>query len=107
MTSTALHSPFDAPTAGALSEVLPKDAPLYITFDLDIFDPSVLPGTGTPEPGGIDWQTFEKLRAVFDGTEIVALDIVELAPALDPAGTSAVLAAKLLREWLLTLPSAG
>ena len=95
-----------APSASALSKVLPRNTPLYLTFDLDIFDPSVLPGTGTPEPGGIDWQTFEQLRAVFDGTRIVSMDIVELAPALDPAGTSAVVAAKLLREWLLTLPSA-
>lgn len=95
-----------SPSAGALAEVLPENVPLYLTFDLDIFDPSLLPGTGTPEPGGIDWQTFAELRSVFDGTQIVGLDLVELAPALDPSGISAVVAAKLLREWLLTLQSA-
>lgn len=94
-----------APNAKALSEVLPRKAPLYITFDLDIFDPSLLSGTGTPEPGGIDWKTFEQLRAVFDNTNIVALDIVELAPSLDSSGVSSVVAAKMLREWLLTLPT--
>ena len=94
-----------APNAKALSEVLPRQVPLYVTFDLDIFDPSLLSGTGTPEPGGIDWENFEQLMAVFDNSNIVALDIVELAPTLDSSGVSSVVAAKLLREWLLTLPS--
>ncbi|MDB4265462.1 agmatinase [bacterium] len=93
-----------APTASALSAALPKEAPLYITFDLDLFDPSLLSGTGTPEPGGIDWATFEAMLALLKGANIVGLDIVELAPTLDPSGVSPVVAAKMLREWLLTLP---
>ena len=77
--------------------------PIYITFDIDIFDPSEIPGTGTPEAGGIRWGDFESLRAVFDRRNIVGLDIVELAPELDPTGISSALAAKMLREWLLTI----
>ena len=78
-------------------------APLYLTLDLDIFDPALLPGTGTPEPGGIDWPIFESLLAVIPWSRVVACDIVELAPALDPSDCSAILAAKIVREIVLAL----
>lgn len=80
-----------------------RDLPLYFTLDLDLFDPSSLPGTGTPEPGGIDWHTFETLLEVIPWPQVVACDIVELAPNLDPSGCSTVLAAKVVREVLLSL----
>ncbi|HPK10921.1 MAG TPA: arginase family protein, partial [Saprospiraceae bacterium] len=51
------------------------------TFDLDAFDSSIMPSTGTPEPGGMKWyQTLEFLRKVFKRKEVVGWDIVELAP---------------------------
>ena len=54
---------------------------VYITIDLDVFDPSVMPSTGTPEPGGMNWyQTLRFLKIVFQKKNVVALDIVELAP---------------------------
>ncbi len=54
---------------------------VYITFDLDAFDPSVVPATGTPEPGGLLWyETLEFLRKVFDEKNVVGFDIVELCP---------------------------
>lgn len=54
---------------------------VYITFDVDFFDPSLLPGTGTPEPGGGDWwQALDLLRAVFAERNVVGADVVELAP---------------------------
>ncbi|MFC5048312.1 agmatinase [Aquimarina hainanensis] len=54
---------------------------VYITFDLDAFDPSVLPATGTPEPGGLLWyETLEFLRKVFAEKNVVGFDIVELCP---------------------------
>jgi agmatinase len=54
---------------------------VFVTFDLDAFDPSVLPGTGTPEPGGLDWyEAVDLLRAVAARSRIVGFDIVELAP---------------------------
>ena len=54
---------------------------VYITFDLDAFDSSIMPSTGTPEPGGMKWyQTLEFLRKVFKRKEVVGWDIVELAP---------------------------
>ncbi len=54
---------------------------VYITFDLDVFDPSIMPATGTPEPGGLDWYTtIRYLKKVFAAKEVVGFDIVELAP---------------------------
>lgn len=80
-----------------------KGAPIYVTFDIDIFDPQLVAGTGTPEPGGINWSCFEELQKCLADREIVGLDIVELAPSLDPSEVSSVVAAKLLREWILML----
>ena len=54
---------------------------VYITFDLDVFDPSIMPSTGTPEPGGLLWyETLEFLKNVFKKKNVVGFDIVELAP---------------------------
>ena len=75
--------------------------PLYLTVDLDVFDPASFPGTGTPEPGGIDWWTFQRFISALKGCDIVGLDAVELAPQLDSSGCSSVLAAKCVREMLL------
>jgi agmatinase len=54
---------------------------VYITLDLDVFDSSLMPSTGTPEPGGMEWyQVLQYLRMVFQRKEVVGFDIVELAP---------------------------
>ncbi|MEJ2055268.1 MAG: agmatinase, partial [Calditrichaceae bacterium] len=54
---------------------------VYITFDLDFFDPSIMPSTGTPEPGGFQWaETIEFLYEVFKHKNVVGFDVVELAP---------------------------
>jgi agmatinase len=55
--------------------------PLYITFDVDFLDPSLVPSTGTPEPGGGDWyRTLRFLRRVFRERDVIGCDVVELAP---------------------------
>ena len=55
--------------------------PVYLTFDVDYFDPSLVPSTGTPEPGGGDWyRTLAFLRRVFRERTVLAMDVVELAP---------------------------
>lgn len=79
------------------------DRPLYLTVDLDVFDPSSFPGTGTPEPGGIDWPLFAALLQAIPSERMIAADVVELAPNLDASGCSAVLAAKVVREVVLRL----
>jgi len=82
-----------------------RGRPLYLTVDLDWFDPAVLPGTGTPEPGGYLWSDFAALIDVLRRHQLVAADVVELAPQLDPSGVSSVLAAKVTRSLLLLLGS--
>ncbi len=93
------------PDADALKAKLRRfeGRPIYLTIDLDIFDPACFCGTGTPEPGGIDWPCFARLLDALDGFEMVAADAVELAPELDPSGVSSVLAAKVVHEVLLKL----
>ena len=77
--------------------------PIYLTVDLDWFDPAVLPGTGTPEPGGFLWRDFAAVVDVLRGHWLVAGDVVELAPQLDSSGVSSVLAAKVTRSLILLL----
>jgi len=79
------------------------DRPIYLTLDLDYFDPSFLPGTGTPEPGGEDFHSFIKLIKVLSNKNFVGADITELSPEIDPTGNSDVFAAKVAREILLAL----
>lgn len=80
-----------------------RGQPLYLTVDLDWFDPAVLPGTGTPEPGGFLWRDFAALVEELRHHRLVGADVVELAPQLDPSGVSSVLAAKVVRSLLLLL----
>jgi len=55
--------------------------PIYLTIDVDVFDPSIMPATGTPEPGGLDWYTvLSILRSVCEAHQVVGADVVELAP---------------------------
>ncbi|MCU9595783.1 agmatinase [Caldibacillus thermolactis] len=81
-----------------------KNVPVYVTMDLDVLDPGVFPGTGTPEPGGITYR--ELLDAIMHLQQLqhmVAADIVELSPHYDPSGASTAIACKTVREMLLTL----
>lgn len=73
---------------------------VYITFDLDALDPSIMPSTGTPEPGGLHWfEAIEILRRISERSKIVGFDVVELCP--NPASkASDFLAAKLIYKLL-------
>lgn len=76
--SEAVGQPVSAWLGRAL-DALPDE--LYVTVDLDVLDPSIMPATGTPEPGGLDWyRTLELLRAVATAKRIVGFDVVELCP---------------------------
>lgn len=73
---------------------------VFITIDLDAFDPSILPSTGTPEPGGLLWyETLEFLKKIFDEKNVVGFDIVELCPN-EKEKSSDFLAAKLYYKML-------
>ncbi len=77
--------------------------PVYLTIDLDVLDPSVFPGTGTPEAGGVSFNELMAAVSAVSGLNIVAADINELSPIYDQSGASTALACKLLREVLLQL----
>lgn len=78
-----------------------KGKPVYFSIDLDVLDTSVFPGTGTPEAGGVTFcELLDAIKKVSE-LNLIALDITELAPPLDPTGASTSLACKLLREILL------
>ena len=80
-----------------------KGKPVYFTLDLDVLDPSIFPGTGTPEAGGVSFM--DLLDAVKDltGLNIVGCDVNELSPVYDPSGVSTAVACKIIREILLML----
>ena len=81
---------------------------MYLTVDLDVLDPSEFPGTGTQEAGGLGFaELHSALCEILSRFRVVALDNVELSPALDPSGRSTALACKLLREELLALAGAA
>lgn len=80
-----------------------KGKPVYFTIDLDVLDPSVFPGTGTPEAGGVTFlQLLDAIRTVCR-LNIVGCDINELSPVYDPSGMSTAAACKILRELLLAI----
>ena len=87
-----------------LEEVIEKlkGKPIYFTLDLDVLDPSVFPGTGTPEAGGVTFM--ELLGAILKVSKlnIVGMDVNELSPIYDQSGSSTALACKVLRELLLS-----
>ena len=80
-----------------------KGYPVYFTIDLDVLDPSIFPGTGTPEAGGVTF--LELLSAIIKVSElnIVGMDVNELAPNLDTSGVSTAVACKIIRELLLSI----
>ena len=86
-----------------VKELREAGTPVYFTIDLDCLDPSVFPGTGTPEAGGVTFmQLLDAIRWV-TAANVVGADVNELAPMLDPSGVSTATACKVLRELLLAL----
>ena len=80
---------------------LPEGAPIYLSIDVDALDPSVLPGTSSPEPDGLTYgAAMQLLTAAATRNRVVGIDLVELAPAIDPTGNSALVAARMLVELL-------
>ena len=83
---------------------LPKlvgDRPLYLTLDLDILDPSAMPDTGTPEPGGITFKELQELFSLLKGLPVAGADVVEFCPPAGLTGSSGAAAAKAVREIVL------
>ena len=81
-----------------------KDTPVYLTFDIDSLDPSVAPGTGTPEIGGLTASQGMEIIRGCKGLNLVGCDLVEVSPPYDTSGNTALVAANLLYEMLCVLP---
>lgn len=93
-----------APLMAEIREHIGPDTPVYLTFDIDGLDPSVAPGTGTPEPGGLtSIQGIEIIRGCW-GLNLVGADLVEVSPPYDTTGNTSLLAANLLFEMLCAFP---
>ena len=93
-----------APLMDSVRETIGTEQPVYLSFDIDGLDPSVAPGTGTPEPAGLmTSQGLEIIRGCF-GLNLVGCDLVEVSPPYDTTGNTALLAANLFFEMLCSLP---
>ncbi len=93
-----------APLMAEVRDRIGTSAPAYLSFDIDGLDPSVAPGTGTPEPAGLTTsQGLEIIRGCF-GLNLVGCDLVEVSPPYDTSGNTALLAANLVFEMMCSLP---
>ena len=80
-----------------------KEKPVYFTLDLDVLDPSVFPGTGTPEAGGVSFQELLEAMIQVSHLNIVGFDVNELSPVYDQSGSSTAMACIVLRELLIAV----
>jgi len=87
----------------SLAARLSGEAPVYVSFDMDVFDPSLAAGVTTPEPGGLTFREVIDYLAVFKGRRLIGADIVELSPDYDATFVSSIAAAKVAREMLMLL----
>ena len=99
------HTYLEKFTADTLPEMVKRigQRPVYLTIDLDVLDPSIFSGTGTPEPGGLSFNALIEALKAMKGLNIVAADAVELAPHYDHSGVSTAVACKLVREMALLM----
>jgi agmatinase len=95
---------WDALMKRALAEALDGPEVLFISLDVDVFDPSFVPGTGTPEPNGLTpREVFPLIRRLCAEHKVVGIEVVELLPYLDPTYRSALMANRCIREMLTGL----
>ena len=95
--------PFDLNGLEDAIEAL-KGKPVYFTVDLDVLDPSVFPGTGTPEAGGVSFkELLDAIIKVCEGCNVIGSDVNELSPHYDQSGVSTAVAGKIVREFLIAL----
>lgn len=78
-------------------------APVYLSLDMDVMDPSCVPGVGNPEPGGWTYKDMERFLVFLRRLNLISADLVELNPGLDNAEVSSITAAKIARELTLIL----
>ncbi len=94
---------FSFTTLKGVIESFDPSTPIYVTIDLDVLDPSIFPGTGTPEPGGIQFVDMLNILKTLTGLNIIGADVVELSPHYDTTGVSTAVACKVIRELMLAM----
>ena len=87
----------------AEARTIAGDKPAYVSFDIDCIDPSLAPGTGTPEIGGLTTREAQELVRGLSGLDIVGADVVEVAPPFDPSGMTALIGATMMFELLCVI----
>jgi guanidinopropionase len=85
------------------ARALARDRSTYVSFDIDVLDPSIACGTGTPEIGGITSREAQTMIRLLDGLEVAGADLVEVSPPLDPTGLTALAGATLMFELLCVM----
>ncbi|MFQ5521852.1 MAG: arginase family protein, partial [Candidatus Methylomirabilia bacterium] len=88
----------------AVRAILPelRRYPLYVTLDIDLLDPAEAPGTGSPEAGGLRVPEVIEVLRLFEGCEVIGMDLVEVAHAHDPSGRTGIAASSIIREAVLS-----
>ncbi|PAT01515.1 agmatinase [Candidatus Izimaplasma bacterium ZiA1] len=99
------HNYIEKFSANTIKDILHllNNKPVYITIDLDVLDPSIMPGTGTPEAGGLTFKELHNAILSLKGLNIVGADVVELSPEHDPSKSSNLVATKVIRELLMII----
>jgi agmatinase len=94
-----------AATIEQINEAIQEGEKIYLSLDVDFFDPGFFPGTGTPEAGGASFDDYIRILNLLKQkkVDIIGADIVELAPELDQSRASTIFAGKLLRETLICM----
>jgi agmatinase len=105
ITAQEVHEQGPAATAGQIRQVI-GEAPVYLSFDIDVLDPGFAPGTGTPEIGGLaSWQAQGIMRRL-RGLQFIGMDLVEVCPAYDVAEITALAGATMAWEYICLLGAA-
>lgn len=96
---------FVANSPAQIADFLEEDEKVYLSLDVDYFDPAYLPGTGTPEAGGYSYRDFIDIMKILvdKKVKLIGADLVELAPELDQSKVSTTFCAKLLRELIIVM----
>jgi guanidinobutyrase / D-arginase len=105
--STPLIARIGPEEAAARLRTIVGDAPVYVSIDVDVMDPAFAPGTGTPEPGGLQTREVLAILRALDGLNLIGADVVEVSPPFDHAEITSLAAANLAYELIGRLGGEG
>ena len=106
LTAPEVHEAGPAAVAARIRAVV-GDAPVYLSFDIDVLDPAFAPGTGTPEIGGLASFQAQAILRRLAGLRFIGMDLVEVAPPYDAAEITALAGATIVWEYLCLIGASG